>query len=76
MKIFIFPYIDQLTCNYHPEGGMVIVAKDEEHAKELISSDENIRLTEEEWSEVVVYDLAEGQKTTTEMFIFPDAGCC
>lgn len=36
MRLFIWQRVDNLTYHYHPEGGLVVVAKDLERARELI----------------------------------------
>lgn len=74
MKIFIFEQIDQLTGNYHSGGGLVVVARDQDHVKELVSAHSDIVLDENEWSSATVYDV-QGEVEPT-MYIFPDAGCC
>jgi len=75
MKMFIFEDVSDLTYNYHSGGGLVVVARDKDHALELISTDSNIVIKEEHWSSVIVYNLL-GQKIEPKMYIFPDAGCC
>jgi hypothetical protein len=60
--------------NYHSGGGLVVVAKDREDAERIISKDKYIKLTEQDWEDVLVYKLADNY--TSEMFVFPDAGCC
>lgn len=74
MKIFLFKRIDELTEYYHSEGGLVVVANDLEDAKNQIADDTNMQITDEEWANVKVFELAE--KYERQMFIFPDAGCC
>lgn len=73
-NIFIFERIGQLSYNYHSEGGLVIIAKDIDEAKEIIKVDKNIQPTEEDWKEVKVYKLKE--EVESRYFTFPDAGCC
>jgi len=74
MKIYIFNEIEQVSCNYHSNGGLVIIAKDIEHAKEVISVDSDVQPTENEWKSVEVYDLAENVEP--KFWVMPDAGCC
>lgn len=74
MKLFIFERVDDCGSGcYHPEGGIVVVAKDLEAAKLQV---ENIggSLTEEELNDVSVYELANNNEE--EIYVFPDAGCC
>ena len=87
MKVYIFKEVEQLTDNYHEGGGLVVVAKDKEHVKELIKwaneydkwdethlKDAEIALTEKEWEGVIVYPTNDDAKAN--VFVFPDAGCC
>lgn len=74
MKIFIFQRINQVSYNYHPEGGLAIVAKDKDHALQLIEQDEFIKISKNEWDEVVIYNL--NDDVEPRVFTFPDAGCC
>jgi hypothetical protein len=74
MKIFVFNRINQCSCNYHTEGGVVIVADDIDAAKELIKSDEYISITKKEWANVEAFELA--TVVLPKYWVMPDAGCC
>jgi hypothetical protein len=74
MKLFIFESMLQVSDNYHSGGGLVVIAKDEEHVKELIKFDENITIYDNDWKFVKVYDLKNNEEP--KIFVFPDAGCC
>lgn len=74
MKVIIFEYVCELTDRYHDDGGLVIIAKDIESAKALISKDKYIRPTKEEWEKAIIYDLKD--EVEERYFVFPDAGCC
>lgn len=74
MKMFVFQYLNQVSDNYHPEGGLAVIAKDKEHVKELIKNEEYIEITYNEWDDVITYDLA--GDVEPRIFVFPDAGCC
>ena len=74
MRMFLFHRIDRVSSNYHEEGGLVIVARDEAHARELIGNDEYIKPTDEEWGKAVAYDLSGDPEP--KVYVFPDAGCC
>lgn len=74
MKLFLFEYIKQVSDYYHSEGGLVVVAKDEDQAREMIANREYIEPTLEEWFEVKVYELAGDYPP--KIYVFPDAGCC
>lgn len=71
-KIFILESVGELTSAYHPNGGAVVIADDQEQAQELMKN-EGAKVTEEEWRDAEIYE------TTCEfskVFIFPNAGCC
>lgn len=89
MNVYVFKEVEQLTDNYHNEGGLVVIARDKNHVKELIKetnkiswddSDDftlicaDISLTDEEWAEVAIYPTTDDAKP--RVFVFPDAGCC
>lgn len=74
MKIFVFERVNKVTCRYHEEGGLVVVARDREHVEELIKAEGSIEINKEEWKEVIEYELAKDEEP--RVFIFPDAGCC
>lgn len=90
MKAIILKDVQHLTGRYHEDGGLVVIAKDLERAKEMfvrneISDEEYCRLddydkyhiqpTEEEWSKAITYDLKDDNAEET-YYVFPDAGCC
>jgi hypothetical protein len=74
MKIFIFKRIEQASSSYHPEGGLVVIAQDVEAAKELLKSDEDIFITEDEWMNVEQYDLLGNPEP--KFWVMEDSGCC
>lgn len=74
MKMFVWQYNDQVSPNYHSGGGLMIIAENEEHVKELILADEDIVITDEEWKEVMIYELKDEKEP--RVIVFPDAGCC
>ena len=74
MKIFIFENIGNVSSNYHPEGGLVIIADDIDAAKELIKSNPSIIITDNEWEGVESFELAE--LVEPKYWVMPDAGCC
>ena len=74
MKAFIFEDVNQVSNRYHPEGGLVIIAKDTYHVEELIKDYDYIEIEKEDWEKVVVYELA--GHVEPKVFLFPDAGCC
>lgn len=75
MKIYIFDGIKEVSERYHPEGSLVIIAKDKDHAKEVVSVDKNIQITDEEWLKVESYELKNSDEKP-KYWVMQDAGCC
>lgn len=87
MKVIILKDVVQLTANYHSGGGLVIIAKDLERAKEMFPERELpeyrwgagygdfVMPTEKEWEEAIIYDLKDDNAEET-FYVFQDAGCC
>jgi hypothetical protein len=73
MKIYIFERISQVSGNWHPEGGLVIIANDIEEAKQLIAKDDNISPTDKEWETVESFEIIANEP---KYWVMPDAGCC
>lgn len=74
MKIFIFESLSTVSPNYHSEGGLAVVAKDKKQVEELIEKQQYIEIDDEEWQDVLIYELKEDAEP--KVFVFPDAGCC
>ena len=74
MKMFVFEYINQVSPNYHTEGGLMVIAKDKEQVIQLIEDYGNIEIDKEEWADVIIYELKNNEEP--RVFVFPDAGCC
>lgn len=75
MKMFIWKRVDNLTRNYHREGGLAIVAESLEAARLLVPSglwDEPCEAMTAEPD--AVYDLVGTHEP--HFFVFQDAGCC
>lgn len=74
MKLFILD-VAQLTSAYHSGGGLVIVARDIERAKEIIDGySKDTEPTQDEWDSATIYDLYGDYEEET--YFFPNAGCC
>lgn len=73
MQIYLFEYTT-VTDNYHSGGALVVVAKSEEHVKELLVDFPAVELDEDDWKNVRVFDT--NPYELPEVFIFPDSGCC
>jgi len=74
MFIYIFESVRQVSDNWHGGGSVVVVAEDRNHAKRLIDATSFVEVTETDWEGVRFYPLEGPVKS--EVFIFPDAGCC
>ena len=83
MSIYIWERVNMMSDYYHSEGGVVVVAKSLERAREIAREHFN---PEEEHETLTDYDTTvfdtEPQKvfrvTSKEEYYcdFPDAGCC
>jgi len=73
MFVFIFPHIAELTDNYHPDGGLVVIAENITSAIEMARA-EGVTFANDEIARVHSHKLAEHAEPRA--FIFPDAGCC
>lgn len=74
MKVFVWEYVGKVSDNYHEEGGLLVVAHNEERAKELITAEPYVNVTEDDWKDVIIIDALPGEKE--RLITFPDAGCC
>lgn len=74
MKMFVFGYVSNVSCNYHSGGGLMIIAEDMKSAKQVVADDPYIQLSRKDWKKVKVYNLADSVER--EYIVFPDAGCC
>jgi hypothetical protein len=71
MKVFVWERVEKCTDSYHPEGGVVVFANDEERARDLAKV-EYCRIGYNEKPDYVRTVYGEGER----VFLFPDAGCC
>jgi hypothetical protein len=74
MKIFII-YGSQVSSNYHTGGGLVVIAENEEKAKELLLPHTEIQISNDEWKRSESFDLKD-ENTEAKFWVMPDAGCC
>ena len=87
MKLFLFEYLRQVSTRWHPEGGLVIIARDKQHAVALIEQENEkyktppslvtgptIVTDDDDWADVIVYEFK--GEPQPKIFVFPDAGCC
>lgn len=72
MKVFVWQELARVTDNYHPGGGLLIVATSLETAKVLAKAhDDCIEINEEP---TLVLDLV--GEAEPRVMVFQDAGCC
>lgn len=74
MNVYVFERIGKVSDYYHEEGGLMIAANSVERAKEMIDAKPFVKVTDEEWAEVLV--IAAHPDTEESFITFPDAGCC
>lgn len=65
MRTFIFESVEDLTDNYHANGGAVVIAESLDRVYEI-----NDRLRDQK------PDYEYESQGEEKIFIFPDAGCC
>jgi hypothetical protein len=73
MKVFIWYDIDELTDNYHSDGGLVVIADNLEDAR-ILAMERNVKFKDIELQPDLVYELKDYPKDN--VIIFPNAGCC
>lgn len=84
MNVYIWHRIDKCTSEHHPEGGLVVVAKSLERAREIARNAGRGKKSGCDTSIVehcdpspapdVVLPLAGGPEE--RVIMFPDSGCC
>lgn len=74
MKMFVFKRIEQVSSNLHPEGGLMVVARDKDHVEYLLEVEKYIELSDGDWEKVIIFELKNDEEP--RVIIFPDAGCC
>jgi predicted fused transcriptional regulator/phosphomethylpyrimidine kinase len=86
VKLMIWNRVEKLTANWHDEGGLVIVARDLEHARAILQESQDRENAERaRYGDTagpceahtknpdVVYDVGDAEP---RIFVFPDVGCC
>lgn len=71
MKIFIWERLENVSDNWHREGGLVIVAETLDEAKALVANNEYIKIDK---APDYVYEIS--KEATKRFIVFPDSGCC
>ena len=72
MKIFIWDRVNQCSDNYHPEGGVAVIAESLQRAVEIANQLNGCNIQKNEMPD----DVYEIKSDEEKVFIFPDAGCC
>ena len=57
MKLIILKYFDKVMNKYHPEGGLLVIAKNIDDAKEVVSINKDIEVTDHTLLNSICYDL-------------------
>lgn len=72
MQVFIWTDLPQVSDRYHSEGGVVVIAENEDLARELANKEEGCNISSEQ-KPTYSCETTNGKQ---QVFIFPDAGCC
>lgn len=70
MSIYVWEVAAGVTGNYHNGGGVVVVAPDLESARALLPEDCSARTEDPD----AIYSV--NGDPVSQVFLFPDAGCC
>lgn len=73
MKIWLFQDVHVSNYNYHSSGAVLVVAATRGEVEALLAPTE-VKLDELDWENVRTFPTH--QYIPSEVFIFPDAGCC
>lgn len=86
MKLFRWQRVDEATDNYHTNGGVVVIAENEERAREMAAAHSaHLRIrsgpTSVGWSNKPLdredpEEVVEIGDAPERVWVFPDAGCC
>lgn len=49
MNVYIWKYVDQVSNNYHSDGGVVVIAETEEEARKLANSENGVILLQKSY---------------------------
>ena len=72
MYIFIWKKVDQCSNNYHSTGGVVVIAEDQQKARELANQQTGCSIRDDEIPDYCCEIVTQQAR----VFIFPNAGCC
>lgn len=75
MILVVIENADRVSESYHEEGGVLVVAQDEESARAALAAHgEGLAISDGEWARRTVYRL-DGEYEA-KVVVFPNAGCC
>lgn len=74
-KMYVWQYVEGLTCNYHDGGGALVIAESLEFARRLLQETDGVSTSCGALTEEPTYS-ASVEEEGDRVFIFPDAGCC
>lgn len=80
MNVYVWERLENMSSNYHPEGGVVVVADSLDAAYELLRTKDGKYAPVPEDSDIFktapteIYLLLGA--ATPRIFTMPDAGCC
>lgn len=73
MRMFVWEYVDGITDRYHDGGGVVVIAKDADRARDLLMATDGV--SNKNFTDEPDFSTSVGTRKE-KVFIFPDAGCC
>lgn len=78
MKAFVWKRLEKVTDNWHPEGGVLVIAQTLDKAQEMLAA-ANIRDVSESALPAPYLEMdidTRAQNVDPQIVVFPDAGCC
>lgn len=72
LNVYIWNDLEQVSCNYHSEGGLVVIAETLDECLEVVSEDKYIKIDKEPDAVIPTSSRVREKK----YFVFPNAGCC
>lgn len=79
MRMFVWENVDNVTTNWHNGGGLMVIARDINHARELIEAElpkACEALTKDPDMVYHVEDALSLDELEAKVVLFPDSGCC
>lgn len=80
MNLYVWNYLNEMSSNYHSEGGVVVIAETVEQARELFLKDYSPNSDNKTGqSDIITTEptlVCGVDATEPHVFEFPNAGCC